>query len=50
MSQNEQEPTRKPYTRPTLTVYGDVRKITENVGAHGIGDVGGFGMHSKTSP
>jgi len=31
MPQNGQQPTKKPYTTPTLTAYGDVRKITEAV-------------------
>ena len=35
MPQNGQQPTKKAYTTPTLTAYGDVRKITENVGHHG---------------
>ncbi len=29
MPQNGQQPTKKPYTTPTLIAYGDVRKITE---------------------
>jgi len=29
MSQNGEQPTKKPYTTPTLIAYGDVRKITE---------------------
>ncbi len=38
MSQSGQEPTKKPYTTPMLTIYGDVRKITENVGHTGMFD------------
>jgi len=38
MSQNGQQSTKKPYTTPTLTAYGDVRKITENVGPMGMFD------------
>jgi len=29
MPQNGQQPTKKPYTTPTLIAYGDVQKITE---------------------
>ncbi len=32
MPQNGQQPTKKPYTTPTLIAYGDVRKITEHSG------------------
>lgn len=35
MPQNGQQPTKKPYTTPTLTAYGDVRKITEAVNTTG---------------
>lgn len=29
MPQNGQQPTKKPYTTPTLIAYGDVQRITE---------------------
>jgi len=32
---------KKPYTTPKLTNYGDVRKITQNVGTRGSQDGGG---------
>jgi hypothetical protein len=38
MPQAGQQPTKKPYTTPTLTAYGDVRKITESVGTTGSFD------------
>jgi len=35
MSQNCEQPPKKPYATPKLTAYGDVRTITEHVGIHG---------------
>ena len=40
MPQNGQQPTKQPYTTPTLTAYGDVRKITEAVNHTGMFDSG----------
>jgi hypothetical protein len=31
---------KKPYSKPTLTVYGTVRELTQNVGGHGAPDGG----------
>ena len=31
---------KKPYSKPTLTVYGTVRELTQNVGRHGKKDGG----------
>jgi hypothetical protein len=31
---------KKPYSKPTLTVYGTVRELTQNVGARGTLDGG----------
>lgn len=31
---------KKPYSKPTLTVYGTVRDLTQSVGAHGNSDSG----------
>lgn len=31
---------KKPYTTPRLEVYGDLKKITKNVGPHGASDNG----------
>jgi len=31
---------KKPYSKPTLTVYGTVRELTQNVGVHGTLDGG----------
>jgi hypothetical protein len=39
--------TKKPYTKPTLTVYGTVRELTQRVGTHGTLD-GGLPPHYKT--
>jgi hypothetical protein len=32
---------KKPYSKPTLTVYGTVRELTQSAGAHGNLDGGG---------
>lgn len=40
---------KKPYTKPTLTVYGTVRELTRTVGTHGTRD-NGIPPHFKTSP
>ena len=31
---------KKPYSKPTLTVYGTVRELTQTVGVHGTVDGG----------
>jgi hypothetical protein len=33
---------KKPYSKPTLTLYGTVRELTKSVGTHGSGDSGVF--------
>jgi hypothetical protein len=33
--------TKKPYSKPTLTVYGTVRELTQSQGARGQSDGGG---------
>jgi hypothetical protein len=33
--------TKKPYSKPTLTVYGTVKELTQNRGARGNTDGGG---------
>ncbi len=33
---------KKPYSKPTLTLYGTVRELTQRVGSHGNGDGGSF--------
>ncbi len=38
MPQNGQQPTKQPYTTPTLSAYGDVRRITEAGGMTGMVD------------
>jgi hypothetical protein len=42
--------TKKPYSKPTLTVYGTVRELTQRVGPRGKRDrVGGNPLSNKTS-
>jgi hypothetical protein len=48
MAQEREQPTKKPYTTPTLTAYGDVRKITKGSGSANNFDNGSFG--NKTTP
>jgi hypothetical protein len=48
MSEDRQEALKKSYATPTLTIYGDVRKITENIGVHGNLD-GAGPPNQKTS-
>lgn len=50
MPNNGEQPTKKPYTTPKLTAYGDVRKITENVGVHGNFDKNPHPGAFKTLP
>jgi hypothetical protein len=40
-SPEEQAETRKPYHKPELLVYGNIRDITRNVGPKGAEDGGG---------
>jgi hypothetical protein len=35
---------KKPFHDPELVVYGDIRRITQNVGANGMGDGGMAGL------
>lgn len=39
-SQPEQTPKRKPYTRPELKVYGDIRQLTQNAARNRVRDGG----------
>ena len=39
---------KKAYTSPVLTVFGDFRRLTQNVGSHGNPD-GGFGAGMMSS-
>jgi hypothetical protein len=48
MSEDCQKTMKKSYLTPTLTTYGDVRKITEATGMTGAQDHGG-GAATKTS-
>jgi hypothetical protein len=38
--------TKKPYSKPTLTVYGTVRELTQKVGISGRGD-GGLSLRAN---
>jgi hypothetical protein len=42
---------KKPYVKPTLTLYGTVRELTLKVGTHGQSDRIGTGhpLHNKTA-
>jgi hypothetical protein len=40
-SPEEQAETKKPYHKPELLVYGNIREITRNVGPKGAEDGGG---------
>ena len=40
---------KKPYSKPTLTVYGTVRELTQKVGVHGSRDNGINPAQNKTS-
>lgn len=50
MSEDRQKGTKKSYATPTLTTYGDVRKITEAVGATGKNDGGGSPPNKTSLP
>lgn len=40
-SPEEQAETKKPYHKPELLVYGNIREVTRNVGPKGADDNGG---------
>lgn len=40
-SPDQQAETKKPYRKPELLVYGNIREITRNVGPKGADDNGG---------
>jgi len=44
----ESKKPKKPYTKPTLTVYGTVTELTQKVGLHGNLDRGIIPPHIKT--
>lgn len=48
MSEDHQKATKKPYVTPTLTTYGDVRKLTEAAGNLGNSDGGVNPGHMMT--
>ena len=41
MGKSAKRETKKPYSKPTLTVYGTVRELTQSRGARGQIDGGG---------
>jgi hypothetical protein len=43
-------PAKKPYTPPSLVVYGDIGQITKAVGKSGNADAGGMEQMDKTGP
>lgn len=43
MSEHDRSKAKKPYSAPKLTVYGDIREVTQAVGKRGQKD-GGAGM------
>lgn len=45
----QKTPGKKPYRSPSLVRYGDLARITSNVGTTGMAD-GGKGKKSMTSP
>jgi hypothetical protein len=47
MDKPDKRETKKPYSKPTLTVYGTVRELTQSVGIHGQRD-GGTPPHFRT--
>jgi hypothetical protein len=49
MKSDVEKPAKKPYERPKLFVYGDIRTITQTVGTGAINDGGpGANGRSKT--
>ena len=50
MAKPAKRETKKPYSKPTLTVYGTVRELTQSVGPRGKRDrTGGNPLSNKTS-
>jgi hypothetical protein len=43
------ESTKKPYSRPRLEVYGNLREITQTAGKTGKSDGGGVGNPNHTN-
>jgi hypothetical protein len=46
---DDAQPLVKPYHKPELIVYGDIREITKNVGTTSQKNDGGGGGKTKTS-
>jgi hypothetical protein len=45
----EDAPARKPYERPRLEVYGDIREVTDAVGMSSVNADGSHASNNKTS-
>ncbi len=48
--ETKQQSAKKPYTTPVLSLYGDIREITRNVGRNGGNDNGIGNGHDMTQP
>jgi hypothetical protein len=46
---NIEQRDKKPYSSPQVTLYGNIRELTQNVGPNGMTDGGTF-KGGKTSP
>ena len=44
MKTSQKKPGRKPYRTPVLEKYGDIRKMTKQVGTKGMNDPGGSSL------
>jgi hypothetical protein len=48
MAEAVKRETKKPYSKPTLTLYGTVRELTQSTGHHGQFDGGRGSSGNKT--
>ncbi len=48
MESTEKEPVKKPYHAPQISVYGNIRDLTENKGYQGKNDGGNYPSPNKT--
>ena len=47
-ARGEAESSKLPYTRPVLTVYGDLGQLTQAKGMNGLNTDGAFASNNKT--
>ena len=47
-TQTKTETKRKPYAKPSLTTYGDIRDLTRNATSGRARDIQQFGSNSRT--